>query len=156
MLLSKKQSDKQWFCSYFTDDIFKHYTGNNVPPEMVKVTLANGMEVNIPITETYKEKEVEPDKVKDYAHYSLEVGMTFTYFLQLVKNPDRNKMLSLLKMMMLQLRGLSINAKYPKEILRMLVQQYSVMGLREACQVFQACFVNIHGKPNEDIPADLV
>ena len=125
-------------------------------PKVVKVMLGNGTEVSIPMTKPSKQKSVEPDKVKDYVHYGLEVGMTFSYFLQLVKYPDRQKMLSVLKMMMLHLRGHSINAKYPKEILRILVQQYSVMGLREACQVFQACFVNTHGKQDKNIPADLI
>ena len=45
----------------------------------------------------------KPDKVKDYAHYSLEVGMTYAYFLKQVKSPDRQKKFALLKMMMLQL-----------------------------------------------------
>ena len=82
--------------------------------------------------------------------------MTFAYFLDLVKSPKREKMLALLKMMMVQLRGHSINAKYPREILRMLIQQYSVMGIQEACQVFRACFVNLHGKHDTNVPADLV
>ncbi|CAC5383233.1 unnamed protein product [Mytilus coruscus] len=38
----------------------------------------------------------------------------------------------------------------------MLVQQYSVMGLQEACQVFQACFINTTGKSDGNVPADLV
>jgi hypothetical protein len=38
----------------------------------------------------------------------------------------------------------------------MLVQQYSVMGYREACQVFQSCFVNVHGKSDGNVPADLI
>ena len=98
----------------------------------------------------------DPDKVKDYAHYCLEVGLTFHYFTELLKTPDRERILGLLKMMMLQLRGKNTKAKYPREILRMLVQQYSVMGLREACQVLQSCFVNLKGKPGSHIPADLL
>ncbi|VDI11762.1 Hypothetical predicted protein [Mytilus galloprovincialis] len=126
--------------------------------QTVKVTLANGMVLEIPMTTPAhaENKENKPDKIKDYAHYGLEVGMTFIYFLQNVKKPNRNKMLPLLKMMMLQLRGHSMNAKYPKEILRMLVQQYSVMGLQDACQVFQACFINTTGKSDGHVPADLV
>ncbi|CAG2238691.1 unnamed protein product [Mytilus edulis] len=128
------------------------------PCQVVKVTLANGIVLEIPMTtpEHDGNKENKPDKIKDYAHYGLEVGMTFIYFLQNVKNPERQKMLPLLKMMMIQLRGHSMNAKYPKEILRMLVQQYSVMGLQEACQVFQACFINTTGKSDGHVPADLV
>ncbi|XP_071133232.1 uncharacterized protein [Mytilus edulis] len=128
------------------------------PCQVVKVTLANGIVLEIPMTTPAHDgnKENKPDKIKDYAHYGLEVGMTFIYFLQNVKNPERRKMLPLLKMMMIQLRGHSMNAKYPKEILRILVQQYSVMGLQEACQVFQACFINTMGKSDGHVPADLV
>ncbi|CAC5407167.1 unnamed protein product [Mytilus coruscus] len=66
------------------------------PCQVVKVTLANGIELDIPMTTPTlsKNKENKPDKIKDYAHYSLEVGMTFIfYFLQNVKIPDRQKML---------------------------------------------------------------
>ena len=70
--------------------------------------------------------------------------------------PNRRKMLALLKVMMLQLKARNPKAKYPREILRILVQQYSVMGLRDACQIFHACFVNLDGKVDERVPADLV
>ena len=98
----------------------------------------------------------QPDKIKDYGHLMLEDGTTFTYFLEMVKRPNRENMLALLKMMMLQTKGRNIKAKYPREILRMLVQQYSVMGLKDACQVFHACFVNVDGKEDGHVPADLV
>lgn len=125
--------------------------------DTVEVTLENGERLFIPIPiEQHTVTNQRPDKIKDYAHYGLEVGLTFSYFCHLVKSPVREKFLPLLKMMMVQLRGHAICAKYPKEILRMLVQQYSVMGLREACQVFSASFVNLHGKSDTNVPADLV
>ncbi|CAC5407911.1 unnamed protein product [Mytilus coruscus] len=125
--------------------------------DYIELVLDNGQTILIPVAVseiTYK--QLKPDKVKDYAHYSLEVGLIFSYFLNLCKEPVREQFLPLLKMMMVQLRGHSINAKYPKEILRMLVQQYSVMGLQESCQVFCASFVNLHWRKDGNVPADLV
>ena len=136
------------FCLLDTDEV----------QEALYVTLANGEIMSLPhgkgIIKTFRDKK--PDKVKDYGHLTLEVGITFLYFLEMTRCPNRKKMLALLKVMMLQLKGRNIKAKYPKEILRMLVQQYSVIGLRDACQIFHACFVNLDGKVDGHVPVDLV
>ncbi|XP_071127588.1 uncharacterized protein [Mytilus edulis] len=125
--------------------------------EYIELLLDNGQTIHIPVAVSeYTFQKLKPDKVKYYAHYSLEVGLIFRYFLNLCKEPVREQFLPLLKMMMVQLRGHSICAKYHKEILRMLIQQYSVMGLQEACQVFCASFVNLHGRKDGNVPADLV
>ena len=127
-------------------------------PETVYVKLHNGDVIEIPhgkgIVHTIRDKQ--PDKIKDYGHLVLESGITFLYFLELVKRPNRQKMLALLKMMMLQMKGRNTKAKYPREILRLLVQQYSVIGLRDACQIFHACFVNLDGSEDGHVAADLV
>ena len=70
--------------------------------------------------------------------------------------PNRRKNVGPLKIAMLQLKARSTKAKYPKEKLRMLVQQYSVIGLRDACLIVHACFVNLNGKVDRHVPADLV
>ena len=59
-------------------------------------------------------------------------------------------------MMMLQMKDCNIKAKYPRELLRMLVQQYSVIGLKDACQIFHACFDNVDGNEEGHAPAYLV
>ena len=56
---------------------------------------------------------------------------------------------------MVQLKARSTKAKYPLEILRMLVQQYSLLDLDEAHQVLYNCFVNTKGKFDKHVPADL-
>ncbi|WAR28244.1 hypothetical protein MAR_013948 [Mya arenaria] len=115
----------------------------------------HGRRIDIPIIQpkTAMLRPKLPDKKKDYGHFVLEVGMTFIYFLKLVKQPSREKFLLILKMIMLQLRGSNEKSKYAREISRML---YSVMGIREAFQVFQACFVSSSGLPDQNVPADLV
>lgn len=87
-----------------------------------------------------------PDKIKDSSHHVLETGMIFYYFIELVKSSDRNRLLGLAKMMMLQLKSRNLKAKYPLELLRLLGQQYSLLPIQEACQVLQACFVNTKGR----------
>ena len=96
------------------------------------------------------------DKVKDYSHLVLESGTQFFHLLQQCKSPDRKVMLPLLKMLMMTLKCNNSMAKYPLEILRMLVQQYSLLSEQDAHQTFHQCFVNTKGKPNTHVPCDLV
>ena len=37
----------------------------------------------------------------------------------------------------------------------MLIQQYSLLPVRDACEVFQTCFVNTKGHQDSHVPADL-
>ncbi|XP_045208850.2 uncharacterized protein LOC123560755 [Mercenaria mercenaria] len=131
---------------------------NKETHETLELKLADGSKVKIPIGKGkhITARSPQPDKVKDYMHLSMEILMIFKYMQELLKMPDRDRFLALLKMILIILKGHSNKAKYPREILRMLIQQYSVMGLREACMVFQACFVNTKGKVDSHVPADLV
>ncbi|XP_071109877.1 uncharacterized protein [Haliotis cracherodii] len=135
--------------------IFPCWTGNDEEPietlsvgsEFVDIELSNGSVLHLPVgvyTETLKQHE--PDKVNDYAHYDIETGTIFYLFLELIETPERDQLLALFKMMMMIMRRRNLFAKYPFEILRMLIQQYSLLPLREACQVLQSCFVNTKGQ----------
>ena len=123
----------------------------------VSVQLRNGKTVRIPKS-VHKECVIgqgKPDKVNHYAHLVLELGMIYTYFLRLCHTPDRDQFLALMKMMLIVMKTNNTKAKYPLEILRLLVQQYSLLSKRSACMVLQSCFVNTSGKPNAYKPADL-
>ena len=96
----------------------------------------------------------EPDRVKNYHHSVLETGVMFAILLKFLKTPKRENILALFKMMMVVLRGCNIQAKYPYEILRMLMQQYALLPLREACNILYGCFVNLLGRRDTHIPAD--
>lgn len=97
------------------------------------------------------------DKVKDYAHYVLETGFTLKYFLEISHYPDRDSFLGICKVMLIQLKALNPHAKYPLELMRFLVQQYSLLPLNQAQQVFQSMFVNLKSnKYNEHEFADKV
>ena len=97
----------------------------------------------------------EPNRIKDYAQLVLECGTQYMYLLKLCKSPDRDRMLGLLKMLMVTMKSNNNLAKYPLDILRMLVQQYSVFPQRQAHQTFYQTFVNTRGKADTYIPCDL-
>ena len=88
----------------------------------------------------------KPDHANTYVHLVLELGMIYAYFLELCHTPDRCKLLGLLKMMMVVMKSNNSRAKYPLEILRLLVQQYSLLSQNIACMVLQSCFVKTSGK----------
>ena len=125
-------------------------------PQYIALKLSNGQTLHLrtnPVTEV-SVIEAKGDYVKNYAHLTLELGMIFKYFTEMMKAPDRDRLLGLFKVMLVVMKANNNKAKYPLEILRMLVQQYSLLPLQEACNVLQACFVNTKGKPDSHIPAD--
>ena len=98
----------------------------------------------------------KPDKIKDYANLVLELGTQFSLLLKLCKSPSREKMLPLLKMVMVTLKANNPLAKYPLELLRFFVLQYSLLSEKDARQMFHQCFVNTKGHANSYVPCDLV
>ena len=85
--------------------IYKHifmiyiiFSGTGVDVECITLELGNGETMKVPmgITTEYV-KSSQPDKVKDYAHNALESGFIFMLFLELVKTPERESLLSLFK-----------------------------------------------------------
>ena len=149
--------DKYVFPCWSGSDQEKHDVADAVDKtEFATATLTNGQGIYSPIGKIHKETQTKkPDKIKDYSHHVLESGMTLRYFLLLQKTPDRKKMFGVLKMMMVQMKARNPKAKYPFEILRMLVQHYSLLPLKKSFQVFHACFVNTNGKTDGHVPADL-
>ena len=123
----------------------------------MEVPLDNGSTYRVLIAPQRIEtvKAEKSDHVKTYGHHVLEVGLTLKYFLELMKTPDHMKLLGLFKLMMVQLKARNTKAKYPLELLKLLLQQYSLLPLKEASAVLQACFVNTDGEVNSHIPADL-
>lgn len=121
------------------------------------VTLSNGTVLRIPksVEREYVLKQPKPDHVNNYAHLVLELGMIYAYFLELCHTPDRSRLLALLKMMLVVMKANNPRAKYPLEILRLLVQQYSLLPQNTACMVLQSSFVNTSGRRKGYKPADL-
>ena len=95
-----------------------------------------------------------PIQQPEEVHGRPQSDMMKNYFPTLIKTPDRARLLGVCKMMMTVLKANNTKAKYPLELLCMLVQQYYLLPLQEACQVLQACFVNIKGFKDSHIAAD--
>ncbi len=164
---ASKEEEKEWVHRELREIIdeyfFPCWSGRERTPsvtidpghyEMVEVSLSNGEKVLVQMKTACIIEEQKPDLKKDYAHYTLEVGGIYMMLYHLLKRPDRAKLLTVNKMMMLILKGKNNQAKYPLAVLRMLIQQYSILPLQQACQVMQACFVNTKGKPDSHVPAD--
>ena len=62
--------------------------------------------------------------------------------------------MSLTKFLLVTLRGYSTQAKYPLEMLRMMVTQHCLLPHREAVCVFHSGFINTHGRVNTFVPSD--
>jgi hypothetical protein len=71
------------------------------------------------------------------------------------RQPDRSRMMSLLKFIMLMLLKRSRASKYVHEILRYLVHQECLMSPKEAHKTFYRQFVNMGNSYDSHIPADL-
>ena len=145
--------------------VFPAWSGNNdddIVPEVVveapniEVQLGNGKVIRIRNKVMRREihRQLDPDNVKNYGHLTLELCIIFMYFLEMMKTPDRSRIMGLFKFMLLVMKANNRKAKYPLELLRLLVQQYSLLPLDEAFAVLHACFVNTKGRPDSFVPAD--
>ena len=97
----------------------------------------------------------QPDKVKAYAQQVLEFGLLFKNFEEVCNNPNRERMLRTLKLMMLLIRADSPQAKYADEILRFLMQQLVLLSEHAAYEMFFSLFVNMKGQLTSSMPADI-
>ena len=127
------------------------------PLQMLTLTLDDGSTIQLPIGhgEDLVMEERKPDFKKNYAHRLLETGTVFWYYTKLWKTPDRSRIIALSKIMLQHLRAKTINAKYPGEMLRMIIVQKSQLSLKEAHQQMYAGFVNTKGTHDSHVPADL-
>ena len=97
----------------------------------------------------------QPDKVRAYAQQVLELGLLFKNFEEVCSNPNRERMLRTLKLMMLLIRADSPQAKYADEILCFLMQQLVLLSEHQAYEMFFSMFVNMKGHLNSSMPADI-
>jgi hypothetical protein len=142
-------------------------TKQNRAPNIVKMSehpmaptktliLSNGkaIEVSImPLTEETHGTQ-EPDRKMNYCQTVLRLGLHYHYFQELVKRPNRDQMLTCLKMILPVYKALSPAGKYPFEVFRFIVQQL-ILDFDAASEVFYGCFVNTKGGLNTHVPADL-
>lgn len=101
-----------------------------------------------------KKTDQQDDYVKNYGHRVLELGLLFKDLLDMIKYPDRDRGLRLLKVAMLFFRSSSRLSKYAYEIVRLLVHQQCALSVQASHEEFYGLFVNTAGKINSHIPAD--
>lgn len=124
-----------------------------IPLVMQQVTLPNGMTFLIPIFNNV-DVQLPTDGKYDYGIVVIELGLLFIEFLDVCKTPDRQRLLTVLKYMMMAFK-INNNHKYALEILRFLCFQQSSYSLRLAHQAVHGLFVNNKGFLDSSIPADL-
>ncbi|KAH3820870.1 hypothetical protein DPMN_122619 [Dreissena polymorpha] len=97
-------------------------------------------------------EEANPDMVNNYSKVLVELGLVFLELCDIVKSPNRDRLITCLKYLMLILKGHNSKSKYALEILRFLCQQYALLSKKQSHAAVYVLFVNT-GKTI--IPADL-
>ncbi|CAC5403385.1 unnamed protein product [Mytilus coruscus] len=122
---------------------------------VIPIQLSNGKRWSYVIKKAQKSQTAQEDKVKNYGHLCLELGLQFKAILDLCKLPDRDRGLRLLKVCMIHFKANNNLSKYAYEILRLLVHQLCILSEQEAHEEFYGLFVNTKGKMDSHIPCDL-
>ncbi|WAR27510.1 hypothetical protein MAR_013214, partial [Mya arenaria] len=92
------------------------------------------------------------DDINSYGNVLIEVGLVFMELADIVETPNRERLLLLMKYLMLILKGHNTNSKYALELLRFLSQQLALPSQQDAHEVVYGLFVNTG---NTIIPSDL-
>ena len=123
----------------------------------LQLVLQDGSTIVIHVQQRKKTQvqQAEYDRVKHYAHTVLELGLLYMQFLDVIKVPDRNRLLTTFKYMMQVFKANNSRSKYALEILRFLCHQQSSYSLQTAHRAVYGLFVNTGGKIDSHIPADL-
>lgn len=121
---------------------------------MLKVRLTTGKFLELLVKKPKKDKPQEQDHIQNYGHMVLELGLLYKDLLDMVKLPNRDRSIVILKFCMLVFKANSNLSKYALEILRLLVHQQSSLSLKAACEEFYGLFVNTKGKLDSHIPVD--
>ena len=97
----------------------------------------------------------QTDNVFNYGCLVIELGLMYLNFIDICKKPSRDRMLRMMKMLLVAFKANNNMSKYAFELLRFIVQQISVLDEKEATEVFYGLFVNNAGKPDSYIRADM-
>ncbi|XP_053388326.1 uncharacterized protein LOC128551481 [Mercenaria mercenaria] len=118
----------------------------NMSNEEIKLWLSVGV-----MNGNYVEN-TNTDKINCYGKTVIELGLVYMELCDIVKAPSRDRLLCLMKYILLILKGHNNNSKYALELLRFLSQQLVLLSGRAANEVCYGLFVNT-GK--SIIPADM-
>lgn len=95
------------------------------------------------------------DDVYKYGVLVMELGLMFLEFQDVCKSPDRARLMTVMKCMMMMFKTVNNNSKYALEILRFLCFHQASYSLQTSYQSIHGLFVNTQGKLDSSIPADL-
>ena len=127
--------------------------------QAIPLHLGNGMIIYLPIIRkpaaSPSTKPEPPDRIKNYSHMVLELGMVYKELLEVCKIPDRGRIIRLMKQCLVIFKAKSNNSKYAVEVHRFLVQQLCLLSEKEAHETVYSMFVNTKGNVDSHIPADL-
>ena len=84
----------------------------------------------------------------------MELGLLFKNLVVMIKLPDRDRAIRLLKLDMVILKRHNNLSKYAYEILRLLIHQQCRLSVSEAHQEFYGMFVNTAGRIDSHIAVD--
>lgn len=123
----------------------------------LQLKLPNESTVVIFVQQKQKKKvqKIEFDRVKHYGHTVLQLGLLYLEFLDIIKVPDRDRLMTTFKYMMQVFKAHNSRSKYALEMLRFLCHQQSSYSLQTAHKAVYGLFVNTAGKVDSHIPADL-
>lgn len=118
--------------------------------QVFQVVLANGQRLNL------MRRNIVPaeDHVKNYGHRVLEFGLLFKDWLDLIKLPDCDRGIALLKLTMPILKASNNLSKYSYEIMRLLVHQLCSLSERMAHEEFYGMFVNTRRQVDSHVAVD--
>jgi hypothetical protein len=105
-------------------------------------------------TETGENDENSQDYKLNYARLVVELGLLYQNLIDMIKLPDRDRAIRLLKLTMVMLKQHNNQSKYAYEIMRLLVHQLCCLSEREAHEEFYGMFVNTAGKVDGHVAVD--
>ena len=130
-----------------TDEQKKEWLISKVSPIICQVTATsrNVIDGNL-------DEDPSPDTIFNYSNILVELGLVFLELCDIVKNPNRQRLITCMKYLMIIMKSHNNKSKYALEILRFLCQQFALLNERSASEVVYGLFVNTG---NTIIPADL-
>lgn len=154
--LKKWQDDV--LANFLDEYIFQKHQQINCTKKTLNLKLPDGTQIQIHIPLSNQQtvrSQNNGDDVYNYGVLVMELGLMFLEFQEVCKTPDRARLMTVLKCMMMMFKTVNNNSKYALEILRFLCFHQSSYSLQTSYQSIHGLFVNTQGRLDSSIPADL-
>ena len=94
------------------------------------------------------------DKIEEYGKQLLSIGLFYLEFCDAIREGDGNRVLRCWHYLLPIFLG-SHRTNYSCEVMNMLFQQSYALSPRLSVELLWSRFINVHGRPGKNIPADL-